>query len=293
MSESFALADPLRQLDPRFDAGTDGCLSGKPTLGIVLGSGLGGLADQIEDAVVIPFSDVDGIPTSTAIGHRGQFILGQLAGMPTIAMAGRLHSYEGHDLPTITRPLAVMRDAGVTHLVVSCAAGGLNPRFAAGDVAVLDERMSWLGGAMGRPVGLQRINDAFPPVPLPVEKTVDTKMLGMAENVAHRDGFRLHRATYLAVNGPNYETRAECRMMRTLGVDVVGMSTVPELIAAHALGMAVLPIAVVTNMAIPDCPVTADHADVLEVSNHAGEKLQSIVVHMAATLAGEAEENAT
>ncbi|MEM6363324.1 MAG: purine-nucleoside phosphorylase [Planctomycetota bacterium] len=282
-TEQIAIADQAGLADAMFNhdarLAPEGSFRGQPILGVVLGSGLGGLADQIETPHCISFRDMPGLPGTTATGHRGQFIVGTLSGCPIVAMAGRLHFYEGHPLETVTHPIRIMHAAGISSLVVSCAAGGLNPRLQTGDLAVLDETISWIGAAMGQ---LPNVSSAIElPVPRPRPLRTDQRLVDVAKAVAHRDGFTLHRATYLAVNGPNYETRAECRMMRTIGVDVVGMSTVPECLMAASLGMRLLPIAVVTNMAIPDAPVTAAHDDVLDVSNRAGVKLQQIVIAIA------------
>lgn len=260
--------------------------AGGSVLGVVLGSGLGGLADQIQEPIAVAYGDLPGLPPSTAAGHRGQFIFGRLEGTPVVAMAGRLHVYEGHPLTTVTRPIAMLAEMGVTDLVVSCAAGGLNPRLTTGDLVLLDERISWLAGRMGAPVFPAQANPSdWPPQPRPKARTTDPELARLADQVAAEHPFSLHRGTYLATTGPTYETRAECRMMRAIGVDVVGMSTVPELIAAESMSVRTLGLAVVTNMALPDSPVTADHADVLAVSRAAGDRLESIVRRVADSLA--------
>ncbi|ELP29821.1 purine-nucleoside phosphorylase [Rhodopirellula baltica] len=256
----------------------------KAPLGVVLGSGLGGLADAIESPTIVPYAEVPGLAPSTASGHRGEFLIGHLASRPIIAMAGRLHVYEGHSLRDVTRPVALMAGIGINELVVSCAAGGLNPQFKVGDLVLLSEHSSWLDGKLGAPpISLQQPND------LPNESnaaakcfrrslnTCDPQLDAIAHQTAHANGFELRRGMYLAVNGPNYETRAECRMMRQLGADLVGMSTVPELLCANSARVRTLGISVVTNLALPDAPATADHADVLEVCERAADRLQQIV----------------
>ncbi|KLU05374.1 Purine nucleoside phosphorylase [Rhodopirellula islandica] len=258
--------------------------SSKPPLGVVLGSGLGGLADAIESPTVIPYGEIPGLAASTAAGHRGEFIVGHLASRPIIAMAGRLHVYEGHSLPDVTRPVALMAGIGISELVVSCAAGGLNPGFSVGDLVLLDEHSSWLDGKLGAPPTLFQAAECPAPEQASATgwfrrhlSTCDPQLDQIAHQTARKHGFRLRRGMYLAVSGPNYETRAECRMMRGLGADLVGMSTVPEILCASSAGVRTLGISVVTNLALPDAPVTADHADVLEVCERAANRLQQIV----------------
>ncbi|PHQ35580.1 purine-nucleoside phosphorylase [Rhodopirellula bahusiensis] len=256
----------------------------KAPLGVVLGSGLGGLADAIESPTIVPYKEIPGLAASTASGHRGEFLIGSLASRPVIAMAGRLHVYEGHSLRDVTRPAALMAGLGISELVVSCAAGGLNPNFDVGDLVLLNEHSSWLDGKLGAPpISFQRSNVSANESAAATGcfrrslSTCDPQLDAIAHQTAHTNGFELRRGMYLAVNGPNYETRAECRMMRQLGADLVGMSTVPELLCAASAGVRTLGISVVTNLALPDAPATADHADVLDVCEQAAERLQQIV----------------
>lgn len=289
-----AAATYLRGVCPRWDvppgpagdetSGRSSAARRSPALGLTLGSGLGVLAEQMEDSVVVPYKDVPGMAASTAPGHRGEFRVGVWRGVPVIALSGRLHAYEGHDPATLTYPVEVLAAMGVSHLVVSCAAGGLNPRFRVGELVAIDEHLSWLGGRMGACPQLLgdaghggSAGDALPPVPLPGMATCDPGLLQAAIEAAFDHSFVLHRGTYLAVTGPSYESRAECRMMRGLAVDVVGMSTVPELLVASRLGLAVLGVAVVTNMAVPDAGGVADHGQVLASSKRAAGRLTRVV----------------
>ncbi|MEO9933967.1 purine-nucleoside phosphorylase [Rhodopirellula bahusiensis] len=252
----------------------------KAPLGVVLGSGLGGLADAIESPTIVPYKEIPGLAASTASGHRGEFLIGSLASRPVIAMAGRLHVYEGHSLRDVTRPAALMAGLGISELVVSCAAGGLNPNFDVGDLVLLNEHSSWLDGKLGAPpITFEAPNEQASAAGCFRRRmsTCDAQLDAIAHQTAREHGFQLRRGMYLAVNGPNYETRAECRMMRQLGADLVGMSTVPELLCASSAGVRTLGISVVTNLALPDAPATADHADVLEVCERAAERLQQIV----------------
>lgn len=249
----------------------------------MLGSGLGGLADSIDSPTVIPYREIPGLAASTAAGHRGEFIVGQLASRPIIAMAGRLHVYEGHSLQDVTRPVALMAGIGISQLVVSCAAGGLNPAFSVGDLVLINEHSSWLDGKLGAPPVAVPTTTPSPPersVPDSFRRRLNTcapELAQIAQRTARKHGFQLRHGMYLAVSGPNYETRAECRMMRNLGADLVGMSTVPEILCASSAGVQTLGVSVVTNLALPDAPITADHADVLDVCEQAADRLQQIV----------------
>ncbi len=251
-----------------------------PLLAIVLGSGLGGLADSIEQPTAIRYEQIPGFPVATAAGHRGEFLLGRFAGVRIIAMAGRLHAYEGHSLESLTRGMSIMAALAPDAVVVSCAAGGLNPRYQIGDLVIIDEHLSFLHGQMGANcVGRSADENDSTQGYRRGGPTCSQQLATIAEQASRNPGshFSLQRGTYLAVNGPNYETRAECRMMRTWGVDLVGMSTVPELVLASRQGLRVIGIAVVTNMAIPDAAATASHDDVLAVSIKAAVNLQAIV----------------
>jgi purine-nucleoside phosphorylase len=246
------------------------------------------LADSIESPTVIPYREIPGLAASTAAGHRGEFIVGQLASRPIIAMAGRLHVYEGHSLEDVTRPVALMAGIGISQLVVSCAAGGLNPAFSVGDLVLLNEHSSWLDGKLGAPPATIQSNapgtsptaTSEPSAPGWFRRRLNTcapELEQIAQQTARDHGFQLRRGMYLAVSGPNYETRAECRMMRSLGADLVGMSTVPEILCASSAGVQTLGVSVVTNLALPDAPMAADHADVLDVCEQAADRLQQIV----------------
>lgn len=250
---------------------------------VVLGSGLGGLSDSIEDVTSVGYDRIAGLASTTASGHRGEFLLGNLGHSRIIAMAGRLHAYEGHCLETLTRPMQLMASLNPHAVVVSCAAGGLNPRFTEGDVVLIDEHMSLLHGRIGGgpAPGKSSNGESAWPANRSGLPTCDSQLAELADNASRDRGFTLRRGTYLATTGPTYETRAECRMMRSWGVDLVGMSTVPELVWASRLGLRTLAVGVVTNMAVPDAPQTANHDEVLAVSSGAGEKLEHIVREIA------------
>lgn len=284
-----ASVEYLRSLAPVWFAGLN-----QPPVAVVLGSGLGGLADSILDPVAIGYGQIPGLASSTAAGHRGEFLLGYLGNgkqktAPIIAMAGRLHAYEGHSIEALTRPMAIMASLKPGAVVVSCAAGGLNPRYCPGDLVIIDEHMSLLHGKLGTG-GKWGANESDLGIQHPgwrsEQPTCDKRLAELAESHARDNGFQLHRGSYLAVTGPTYETRAECRMMRAWGFDLVGMSTVPEVTLASGAGLPTLAIAVVTNMAVPDAPQSTNHADVLAVSSAAGARLETIVRVIAGAEAG-------
>ena len=250
-----------------------------PSAGIVLGSGLGGLADRIENASVISFGEIPGFATSTAGGHRGQLILGTLAGKCVVAMAGRLHRYEGWSNDEVTFPIQVIHSLGAHALIVSNAAGGVNPKLRVGDILVIRDHINLMGGVFAsidssQPIGLHRIGlhrrgDVY-----------DHAMSVAAMSASRQNNFAAYEGTYLATLGPTYETRSEYRMMRRIGADVAGMSTVPEVLAANRLGMRVLGLSMVSNVASPDVAVVADHNEVLQAGKAAEAKMEAIVCHV-------------
>ncbi|EMI40526.1 purine-nucleoside phosphorylase [Rhodopirellula sp. SWK7] len=297
-SHGFELPRAIEQFRTR--AGDEFMDSSLPLMAVVLGSGLGGLAESIESPTAIRYDSIRGLSASTASGHRGEFLLGRIDSVRVLAMAGRLHAYEGHSIDELTRPMAVMAEMRPSAVVVSCAAGGLNPRFRVGDLVLIDEHIGMLHGQMGafgadRPSALSpssnpNLSEAvFGNAFRCGRPTCDNGFAEAASQAAREGGFRLSLGTYLAVSGPNYETRAECRMMKSWGADLVGMSTVPEVALASRAGLRTLAIGVVTNMAIPDSPATAAHEDVLAVSNAAGKNLESVVRAIARSLVHEQE----
>ncbi|TWT82151.1 Purine nucleoside phosphorylase 1 [Planctomycetes bacterium CA13] len=246
----------------------------KPLTSIILGSGLGGVADKIEKAVAIPFNKIPGFARSTAGGHRGQLILGELEDTPIVAMAGRFHRYEGWTIDQITFPVYVMASLGADRLIASNAAGGVNPKLRVGDIVVIRDHLNWIHGPSRIPKAqtrnlLGRRGNLY-----------DPPMAKLAIQTSLARNFTAYQGTYLATLGPTYETRAEYRMMRRIGVDVVGMSTVPEVLAASAIGMRTLGLSMVSNVARPDAPIGeagANHEEVLAAGKAAETKMESIV----------------
>ena len=244
----------------------------EPVAGIILGSGLGGLADALADAVRVPFSDIGGFPAATVEGHAGMLLAGTLAGRPVLAMAGRFHMYEGHDAQLVAYPVRVMHALGANTLVVSNAAGGVNRSFGSGDLMLIRDHMNFM---FRNPiVGPVEPGDArFPDMSAPY----DAALGALALTVAAEQGTTLREGVYAGLLGPVYETPAEVRMLATLGADAVGMSTVPEVITARAIGMRVLGISCITNLATGLSATPITHHDVLEATAHAARRFQALV----------------
>ena len=243
----------------------------RPRVAIILGSGLGGLADRIEHSTCIPFGDIPGFGTSSASGHRGQLILGELESTQVVVMAGRIHRYEGWSNDQVAFPVRLMAAIGCERLIVSNAAGGVSPKLGVGDIVVIRDHINMMGGRTNwdqdRHVpALTRQGDLY-----------DSAMSRVAMEVAVGKQFSAYEGTYLATLGPTYETRSEYRMMRRIGADVVGMSTVPEVLAAARVNLRVLGLSMVSNVANPDRPLKADHAEVLEAGRRAEVKMEAIV----------------
>ena len=251
-----------------------------PEAGIVLGSGLGGLASRLEEAVRIPFADVPGFPAATVAGHAGALISGRLAGRRVIALAGRFHMYEGHDASLAAFPVRVMHALGARTLIVSNAAGGVRRTFVPGDLMLIDDHINlmWRSPLAG-PV--EQGERRFPDMSAPY----DVGLRALARDVAQRACLPLTEGTYCGQLGPTYETPAEVRMLDRLGADAVGMSTVPEVTVARALGMRVLGISCITNMACGLSPHPLSHAEVLETTTRVGARFEELVIGVVARLA--------
>ena len=243
-----------------------------PVAGIVLGSGLGGLAGRISDAVAVPFSDVPGFPTATIVGHAGTLIGGALAGRPVVALAGRFHMYEGHEASVAGFPVRVFHALGVRTLFVSNAAGGIRRTFRAGDLMLIRDHLNLMfrNPLIGT---LEPGDERFPDMSAPYD-------VGLAQRLrdhASALGIPLQEGVYGGLLGPTYETPSEVRMLATLGADAVGMSTVPEVIVARALGMRVAGISCVTNLASGISLHPLSHAEVLETTTLVAERFEALV----------------
>ena len=250
-----------------------------PVAGIILGSGLGGLAGAIEQAVRIPYRDVPGFPSATVVGHAGELIVGTLEGRPVAALAGRFHMYEGHDPALAGFPARVLHALGAPVLVVSNAAGGIRRTFKPGTLMLIEDHLNLM---FRNPLtGAQEEGDVrFPDMSDPY----DRELRQLAKRAAVAVGVELEEGVYAGLLGPTYETRAEVKMLATLGADATGMSTVPEVIVARAMGMRVVGITCVTNLAcgLSDQPIT--HAEVIETTDRVTGDFQRLVREIVRTL---------
>lgn len=245
----------------------------EPDVAIILGTGLGALASEIEIEAVVDYREIPDFPLSTVETHTGRLILGNLAGKRVVAMHGRFHRYEGYTLQQVTFPVRVMRRLGAGTLVVSNACGGLHPLWAAGELVLLDDHINLLGDNPLIGENLDELGPRFPDMSEPY----DRELQELAEQVALQERIRLHRGVYAAVPGPNLETRAEYRMLRTIGADVVGMSTVPEVIVARHMDMRVVGLSIITDECRPDALEPADVETIIRVASAAEPQLTRLV----------------
>jgi purine-nucleoside phosphorylase len=252
--------------------------SGCAKVGIVLGTGLGSVAAQIQAEATIDYATLPHFPRSTAPGHTGQFVCGQLEGVPVVAMEGRFHAYEGYSHQQLTFPVRVMRALGAELLIVSNACGGMNPQYAQGDIMVIEDHINLMSGNPLLGVNDDRLGPRFPDMSAPY----DRRLIDRALEIARRENFVAHKGVYVAVTGPNLETRAEYRFLRMIGADVVGMSTVPEVLVAVHAGMRVLGLSIVTDLCLPDCLRPAALEDILATAAAAEPKLRQIVLGVVA-----------
>ena len=244
----------------------------QPRVAIVLGSGLGGIAEAIERPTRIPYRDVPGFPGATVVGHAGELIAGTLGGVPVIALSGRFHLYEGHDAALAALPVRVLHALGATTLVVSNAAGGVRETLTAGTLMLITDHVNFMfrNPLLGP---LEEGDVRFPDMSEPY----DRELRVLAQRVALEQGVALAEGVYVGLLGPSYETRAEVKMLARLGADAVGMSTVPEVIVARALGMRVLGFSCVTNLACGLAAAPITHEEVLETTARVAAQLQRLV----------------
>jgi purine-nucleoside phosphorylase len=256
--------------------------AGQPHAGIVLGTGLGSLAGQIKTEATLDYSAIPHFPRSTTASHAGQLVCGTLQGMPVVAMEGRFHAYEGYTQRQITFPIRVMRALGAELLVVSNACGGMNPHYSQGDIVVIDDHVNLMND---NPL-VGHNDDSLGPRFPDMSRPYDPVLIRRALEIARRENFVAHRGVYAAVTGPNLETRAEYRFLRTIGADIVGMSTVPEVLVAVHAGMRVLGLSIVTDVCFPDSLKPANIEDIIATANEAEPKLRKIVLGVLAQEAG-------
>src|SRR3954467_9516165 len=247
--------------------------SGTPRVGIVLGTGLGALAHEIEAEAIIPYTEIPHFPRSTVESHKGQLVCGTLAGHTVMAMEGRFHLYEGYSPWQVTFPIRVMKELGCRLLIVSNAAGGLNPLHEKGDLIVIEDHINLLGVNPLIGPNDERLGPRFPDMIEPYDRALQN----LALRVALEANIVAHRGVYVAVVGPNLETRAEYRFLRGIGADVVGMSTVPEVLVAVHAGLKVLGFSIVTDLCLPDALEPVRIEAILAVAAEAEGKLRRIV----------------
>lgn len=244
-----------------------------PHAGIILGTGLGGLAEQIDVAAILDYESIPGFLKSTATSHRGRLVCGRLEGVPVLAMEGRYHRYEGYSLKQITLPVRVMKALGARLLVASQAVGGMNPLYRSGDVMIIDDHINLMGDNPLVGINDDRLGPRFPDMSAPY----DSRLIEKGLEIARQHNFVAHRGVVVAVMGPNLETRAEYRFLRQIGADVVGMSTVPEVIVAVHCGLRVFGLSVVTDICLPDALQSADIDEIIATANAAEPKLRTLV----------------
>jgi purine-nucleoside phosphorylase len=255
--------------------------AGPAEVGIILGTGLGGLGREIAIETRVPYGDIPGFPLSTVESHAGQLLLGRLGGRPVVAMQGRFHRYEGYDLRQVTFPVRVMQALGVRTLIVSNACGGMNPLWAPGDLMLISDHINLLGDNPLIGPNDERLGPRFPDMSAPY----NPDLRALARGVALELGIVLREGVYVAVPGPNLETRAEYRMLRALGADVVGMSTVPEVIVANHQGMRVLGLSIITDQCLPDALEPADIERIVATAGRAEPQLTRLVTTLVERLA--------
>jgi purine-nucleoside phosphorylase len=246
---------------------------GKPRFGIILGTGLGGLTEEIDAETAIPYADIPHFPVSTVASHTGRLVCGKLSGKTVMAMEGRIHFYEGYNLKQITFPVRVMKAMGCEVLIVSNACGGMNPQWAKGDIMLIDDHINLMNDNPLIGPNDERLGIRFPDMSAPYDK----ELLTLAQRVALEEKISCHKGVFVAVPGPNLETRAEYRFLRGIGADVVGMSTVPEVIVGVHAQMRILGLSIITDMCLPDALVPAILEEIIEVANAAEKKLRVLV----------------
>ncbi|MFP4459533.1 MAG: purine-nucleoside phosphorylase [Candidatus Zixiibacteriota bacterium] len=246
---------------------------GEPYAGIILGTGMGKLVDKIDIDIKIPYEEIPHFAKSTVESHKGEMILGELEGVPIVAMSGRFHYYEGYSMPTITYPVRLIKALGAEVLLVSNACGGLNPLFEAGDIMLITDHINFMGDSPLRGINDPELGVRFPDM----SKAYTPRLQQLARDVALETGQPLEKGVYLGLMGPNLETPAEYRFLRKIGADAVGMSTVPEVIVAVHSSLEVMGFSIVTDMCLPDNLEVATLEKILGIANQADEKLSNLI----------------
>lgn len=248
----------------------------QPKVGLVLGSGLGGLAEAVESAVAIPTDGLMGWPKSTVQGHAGRLVIGRLEGVPVCVMQGRVHYYEGYSMARIGLPIRVMQRLGADTLIVTNAAGGINPGFEPGDIMLITDHLNLIGMAGQSPLYGPNLDEFGPRFP-DMSRAYDRELQALARDAAAREEVTLREGIYICLGGPAFETPADLRFLRMIGVDAVGMSTVPEVTVARHGGMRTLGLSGISNKANLDGNTMTTHEEVLEAGKVLGPKLERLI----------------
>jgi purine-nucleoside phosphorylase len=266
----------LQQIDQAAEA-VRTRLTQQPRVGLILGSGLGKLADEVEQAQIISYADIPNWPVGTVLGHKSQLVVGKLAGQNVLIQQGRTHYYEGFEMDHITLPVRVMRRLGIEILVVSNAAGAIDPDYLPGDVMLIVDHLSLLTMAGPNPLrgpNLPEFGERFPDM----SQAYDRQLMDLARQAAVGAGIQMREGVYVALSGPSFETPADLRFLRLIGANAVGMSTVPEVIVAHHAGMRVLGFSGISNKANLDGSTITTHEEVLQAGEEIVPKLKSILL---------------
>jgi len=247
-----------------------------PHTGIILGTGLGGLVDEIKNKTEIPYSSIPHFPISTVEGHKGQLIFGTLGDKPIVAMQGRFHFYEGYSMKELTFPIRVMKFLGIKMLVVSNASGGLNPGFDVGDIMFITDHINLMGDNPLLGKNHEELGPRFPDL----SEAYDRKILDHAASIASRAGIPFRTGVYAAVTGPTFETPAEYRYLHIIGADAVGMSTVPEVMVARHMDIPVFAVSVISDLGVPGKIVEISHKQVLDAARRAEPRMTRIIIEL-------------
>ena len=261
------------------DAATDAVrarITTTPEIALILGSGLGELADSIENPTIIPTHEIPFWPVSTVPGHKGRLVIGELEGKQVLVLQGRTHYYEGHPVSKIGLPIRVMQRLGIKTLILTNASGGLNHDFFAGDIMLIKDHLALLPMAGENPLRGPNLDEFGPRFP-PMSEVYSLELIGLAREVGTELGIQLHEGVYVCLSGPSFETPADCRFLKMVGADAVGMSTVPEAIVGKHGGMNILGFATITNKIDPDGTNKASHEEVLEVGDQLAPNLMKII----------------
>lgn len=263
----------------------------RPRVGLILGSGLSGLAERIAHADIVPYAEIPHFPISTVAGHAGRLVIGNLAGVSVCAMQGRFHYYEGYSMQQVTLPVRVMQRLGVETLIVTNAAGGLNPGFVTGDIMLIEDHINLIGMAGANPLRGPNLDEFGPRFPA-ANRIYTPRLRTLAQDVAAVVAVPLRRGVYLQLSGPNFESPAEVRMLHRLGADAVGMSTAAEAMVAHHAGMEVLGLSTITNVAIDQLESTGQptHEEVIEAGKVIVPRLTALLLGVLERMASMLDE---